>query len=216
MPDFPFQRLGEPTPPGPFRVPNRPINTGFVHCTASSNPNYGIAEIHRDHIIRDFRGFGYHYLITFSGRLLIGRDLEAAPEAQKGYNTGSIAICLQGLKVGDFTEEQFKTLRELVGAIDWAYLREGKPALRWRGHKEVAARDCPVFDYKRVLSLNEKGFVVPKKLVDTPAPVREDAVVGWKQELRDFQARHGLNPDGVVGPATWATIRPYLNLDSEK
>jgi hypothetical protein len=31
--------------------------------------------------------------------------------------------------------------------------------IRFRGHKEVAAKACPVFDYKKVLKLNKNGYM---------------------------------------------------------
>jgi len=40
-----------------------------------------------------------------------------------------------------------------------------------------------------------------------------DGVMGprSKKAIRDFQAQNDLNPDGKVGPKTWAKLAPYLH-----
>lgn len=140
-----------------FKRPNRLINRVFFHCSASDNPKHDNIETIADwHIKRGFSGIGYHYFISKDGKIHNGRNLENVPAAQEGHNTGSIAICLHGLNKDRFTEEQFASLRDLCGQINKAY--NGK--ITFHGHKEVAKKDCPVFDYKKVLNLNSKGHKI--------------------------------------------------------
>ena len=85
-----------------------------------------------------------------------GRSLEKDPAAQKGYNKGSIAICLHGLDVNKFNTLQFNSLIDLCHAIKDCY----NIPIRFRDHTEVSAKSCPVFDYKNVLKLNKNGFIL--------------------------------------------------------
>lgn len=106
------------------------------------------------HKARGWNTVGYHYFIKKDGTLQSGRDLEEVPAAQKGFNVGSIAICLHGLE--SFTEEQFRTLYDLCESINLAY---GKKIV-FRGHCEVNPdKTCPVFNYKEVLGINERGYI---------------------------------------------------------
>lgn len=154
-----------------FIKPNRYINTIFLHCSATDNPRHDNAEwIRRLHINeKGFQDIGYHFFIRKDGTLETARNLEYRPAAQRGYNSGSIAICLSGLE--NFTEAQFFTLEQLLHKIQKAY----NYRLRIRGHKEVAAKECPVFDYANVLNLvNEGSFADPEyylrkeKIKETP------------------------------------------------
>jgi len=54
-----------------------------------------------------------------------------------------------------FSKEQEKALAKLCKDINKAYAGQ----IRFRGHKEVAARECPVYDYKKILKLNDKGLM---------------------------------------------------------
>lgn len=138
-----------------FEKPKRKVNKVFIHCSASDNPDHDTIDVIRDwHVYENgFRDVGYHYFITKAGDIEIGRDIEEIPAAQKGHNTGSIAICLSGLDEDRFTEDQFETLRELCLEIHDAY--DGK--ITFHGHCEVSNKTCPVFDYVSVLELNKKG-----------------------------------------------------------
>ena len=139
-----------------FTKPNREIDRVFLHCSASGNKNHDdVSVIRKWHKQRGWSDVGYHFFIKFDGTLQIGRDIERTPAALRGHNTGTIAICLHGLKDEDFTEEQFETLKELCGDI---FLEH--PDVTFHGHCEVAAKDCPVFDYQDVLNLDEDGQII--------------------------------------------------------
>jgi N-acetylmuramoyl-L-alanine amidase len=138
-----------------FIKPKRPVARVFLHCSASDNPAHdNIATMTAWHLARGFATIGYHFFITKAGVILQGRSLESDPAAQQGHNKGTIAICLHGLEVGKFTAAQFAALRDLTAQIDAAY---GAGRVTFHGHREVAAKACPVFDYKRVLSLDKFG-----------------------------------------------------------
>ena len=138
-----------------------------------------------------------------------------------------VALCLHGLALERFALAQFAVLQALAAAVDAAHL------LRWRGHCEVAAKACPVFDYRRVLGLDARGQRQPHGAteVHTAGTVRlfdrGDQVAQVQQALCDrgaflvvdglfgrateaaviaFQTRAGVTPDGVVGPETWAAL----------
>lgn len=137
-----------------FRKPERLVKKIFIHCSASDNPNHdNISVVKRWHLNRGFRDVGYHYFITSKGERQIGRDLELVPAAQKGHNRNSIAICVHGLK--EFSPQSLHELKRLCLEIDAEYNSE----ITFHGHKEVSNKSCPVFDYRAVLNLDDKGFI---------------------------------------------------------
>lgn len=107
------------------------------------------------HKERGWSGIGYHYFIRKDGTIEGGRDVERIPSAQAGHNTGSIAICVHGLEKKEFTHMQRGALRALCLEIN----RLHGNGLRFRGHCEVAAKTCPVFDYRDWLDLDARGFM---------------------------------------------------------
>ena len=141
-----------------FTKPKRAVSRVFLHCSASDSPAHDdVAVMDKWHRERGFAEVGYHYFITKKGVLQIGRDIEKTPAAQQGHNTGTIAICLHGLKAANFTALQFTVLYLLCQKINAAY--GGK--VTFHGHKEVAAKDCPVFNYRHVLKLDAQGHMMP-------------------------------------------------------
>lgn len=173
-----------------FKKPNRKVTTVFLHCSASDNPAHDNLEtMEAWHRARGFNEIGYHLFITKRGETLVGRSLERIPAAQKGHNTNSIAICLHGLRIDLFTKEQRAELIRVCKDIDKAY----GGGLRFRGHREVANKTCPVFKYKEWLNLDSSGKMMhgvekvvqlianpplpKKKPLTEPKPYKE--VVKW-------------------------------------
>ena len=138
-----------------FRPPKREIERVFLHCSATNVPSHDDVKVIRHwHLQRGWNDVGYHFFITSTGELQIGRRLSHTPAAQKGHNVGTIAICLSGLNPEDFNERQFETLINLCGDMN-----EKIPDLTFHGHCEVSSKLCPVFDYHEVLNLDEFGAI---------------------------------------------------------
>ncbi len=224
-----------------FRKPQRVVERVFLHCSASDNEDHDDVKVIRAWHTkpkpkgRGWSDIGYHYFIQKSGTVQKGRPLGRTPAAQRGHNTGTIAICLHGLEESRFTTAQFRSVIALTRAIDHAY--DGQ--VSFHGHCEVAAKACPVFPYRKVLGLDEHGAIVRPGLEDPYAPGPEpprtvlrvsdrgEAVVvlqsllnrhgaalvedglfgrGTLEAVLAFQKKSGLVVDGVVGPATWRAL----------
>lgn len=145
-----------------IRHGNRPVDTIFVHCSAT-RPDWmeraplaqKVAEITRWHKQRGWDTIGYHWIIDRDGTVVAGRP-EKVPGAHVAkHNTGSIGICLvggHGSSENDpfgknFTPEQDAALRKLIDSI-----KSRTDIKRVRGHNEVAAKACPGFSVKHWLS----------------------------------------------------------------
>lgn len=137
-----------------FIKPNRNVDRVFIHCSASDNPEHDdVAVIRQWHLDRGWSDIGYHFFIQKDGTLQFGRSLERTPAAQKGHNTGTIAICLHGLDINLFTKDQFRTLYSLCDEIDIDY-----NVITFHAHNEVNPnKTCPVFDIQKVLGLSDSG-----------------------------------------------------------
>lgn len=133
----------------------RKVHTVFWHCSASDRPEHDSAEVMEAwHLERGFNEIGYHAFLRKDGTMQMGRSWDKTPAAQASYNYGTLAFCLHGLVETKFTEAQLDTMYELSSALDSL-----EPRLRFRGHREVAAKACPVVDYKRILGLNADGYM---------------------------------------------------------
>lgn len=145
------------------KKPVRTVNKVYIHCSASDNPKHDdIAVIRRWHMSpsvsdpsKPWADVGYHFFIRKDGKIQYGRSLEKTPAAQSGHNKGTIAICCHGLKKELFTSIQLKALQLLCQEIDLAYNRH----ITFHGHCEVAAKTCPVLDYKHLLNLDMLGHM---------------------------------------------------------
>lgn len=162
-----------------FQKPSRAVKRVFVHCSASDHANHdNVATMRKWHKQRGWSDVGYHYFIRKDGTLELGRPISKTPAAQGGKknlrkgrktpagNRGTIAICCHGLKKEKFTNAQFKTLRRLCREIHDAY----NGGVTFHGHREVAYKECPVFDYKKVLGLDSNGRMTRSAVVDHVAP----------------------------------------------
>lgn len=198
-----------------FTKPNRAVDRVFLHCSASDNPSHdNVATMRKWHKARGWKDVGYHLFIRKSGQLENGRSLETTPAAQAGNNMGTIAICLHGLDEDKFTEAQFDTLRALCIEINNAYSGN----LTFHGHREVAAKACPVFDYKSKLKLdnfgrlgltgaNKQPLVDAKTREPDDLPVLRRGARGPAVVL--LQKMLLLKDDGIFGPRTETVVKEF-------
>ena len=201
------------------------------HCSASDRLEHDSAEVMDAwHKARGFAEIGYHLFVRKDGSMQLGRDWGKDPDAQQWHNNGSLAFCLHGLRLEKFTDAQILTMKNLADALD------AQKPFRWRGHREVAAKLCPVVDYKKILGLDAEGFrsrIKPEKppltwnssvlrIFDRGASVvglQEalnrrgaflvvDGIFGRATDMavRAFQAENNLEIDGLVGHKTWAKL----------
>lgn len=207
-----------------FTKPKRAISRVFLHCSASDRPEHdNVATMREWHKARGWSDVGYHLFIRKNGTIEPGRSLELTPAAQAGHNTGTIAICLHGLEASKFTGAQFNSLITLCHEIERAY--DGK--VTFHGHREVAAKACPVFDYRAVLKLDAKGRMGTAPLPSTdpeeerdPAPVfptlRRGASGAAVRALQDLLnaalGKPALTLDGDFGPATERAVQEFQRI----
>lgn len=137
-----------------FVAPKRLVKRVFIHCSASDNPEHDdIAIIRQWHLERGFSDVGYHFFIKKNGTIQRGRNIEVKPAAQENNNAHTIAICCAGLS--KFTDAQFDSLKKLAASI-----HRKIPNATFHGHCEVnSSKTCPVFDYKSLLGLDNKGIM---------------------------------------------------------
>lgn len=213
-----------------FKKPKRKITKVFLHCTAYPHGDLigldlvkAVSQWHRN---RGWKDIGYHFIIDLAGNIYEGRSIEAIPAAQRGYNSHSIAICVDGLN--KFTDISLRTVKEFCYSIDNVY----DNGVTFHGHCEVNKyKTCPVFNYKSLLNLDSRGYIesTNHKLPDIPMLTmtstgstvitlqkRLDIVDKYNNLLIDgifgrdtynavvnFQKSVDLEPDGIVGPLTW-------------
>lgn len=143
-----------------FTKPKRHVDRVFIHCTASDK-DLTVGQIRAMHKRRGWNDIGYHFLIRRDGEIKAGRPLEKTPAAQLGNNTGTIAICLNGLET--YTIEQIRSLIDFCVAVDDAYQDDdgtlSVPLVSFHGHCEVANKLCPVLAYREILRLDEGGHM---------------------------------------------------------
>lgn len=213
----------EPNPGYAFTRPKRAVDRIFLHCSASDRPEHDDVEIMRRWHTdprpkgRGWADVGYHLFIKKGGTVQDGRSLERTPAAQRGANTRTIAICLHGLKAENFTHAQRESLVALCKQIDEAYSGN----VTFHGHREVAAKACPVFDYQSWLNLDWRGrprweladdSIVADQTEPKLLPVlylndHGDAVVLLQKLLnRELPLEDALPVDGTFGQATGETV----------
>jgi hypothetical protein len=222
-------KIGGPWPAW-LTLPKRKVDTVFIHCSASDRPEHDDVSVMRAwHLQRGWSDVGYHLFIKKGGTAQLGRPWETVPAAQEGHNSGSLAICLHGLLEEKFTPAQFEMLRVVCDElnVEKQELSHGASRLRFRGHCEVAAKACPVFDYRRVLGLSSEGFLNPEAtgaiVTSTPAFTTRQATAGIltvgdrgdavkKLQLALNQRGEFLVVDGAFGKATEAAVRRLQRL----
>lgn len=187
----------------------RHLDTIFVHCTATRaewwagrRSSEKAAECKRWHLDRGFTTVGYNYFVDRDGTVTEARPIEKMPAAQKGHNTGSVAIALWGGHGGDqddkfednFTPEQDRALRKLI-----AQLRMEYPSItKVRGHNEVSAKQCPCFQVTPWLNSAETVKKPERKKISQTKTIQASSVAKMASVATPLV--------GVVGGLPWQNL----------
>ena len=124
----------------------RQINKLIVHCSDTANDHEVTVDDIRDWHIDDngWSDIGYHYVITRTGNVHAGRPVEQIGAHCKGYNAGSIGVCLIGTDA--FTASQFKALKNLYSMLGNIFT-----GITLHGHRDfTATKTCPNFDVAEI------------------------------------------------------------------
>jgi N-acetylmuramoyl-L-alanine amidase-like protein len=145
------QEWGAAPPRGTF-APRGRLRELIVHHTAFATSGIGgtsfeaearhMRAIQRWHFDRAFITIGYHFVISPSGRVFAGRPVNTLGAHTKGFNTGTVGICL----MGNFELEQ-PAPAALAALHDVrTELVPGGATVPLRGHREHpghASTACP-------------------------------------------------------------------------
>ena len=108
----------------------------IVHCSAT-DILHSVEDVHDWHKKRGWSGCGYHFFITKDGEIQRGRPISTIGSHCKGHNSGSIGICLAGLK--EFKQPQVESFLELKD-----FLEEQLPnPVTYHPHNEFSPKTCP-------------------------------------------------------------------------
>jgi len=111
----------------------------------------GAHEIRKWHVDPKPKGngwldIGYHWVIKRDGTIEDGRDVNRVGAHTKGYNTGSLGICMvggvneDGNPSDNFTKEQWHSMELMARGI-----KAMIPHITIHGHNEYANKACPSF-----------------------------------------------------------------------
>lgn len=123
-----------------------------IHCSATPpSLDVGAKEIDEWHKKRGFARIGYNAVIRRIGEIEQGREEGEELAHARGYNKGSLAICLvggvndEGTPKANFTAAQWRALRQ------WIDERRARiPNAELLGHRDLPGvlKDCPCFDVR--------------------------------------------------------------------
>lgn len=140
---------------------NRKVNLLVIHCSATPpSMDIGARWIRKLHMSPDpndsskpWSDIGYHGVIRRDGTYEDGRDINRTGAHVRGYNTGSIGVCLvggvdeNGKAEDNFTDAQYKTL-SLICRGAKAIIKD----LTIHGHNEFDKnKACPCFSVQKWL-----------------------------------------------------------------
>jgi N-acetylmuramoyl-L-alanine amidase len=127
----------------------RPINSIFIHCSATPDGrDVTVEQIRKMHLKNGWNDIGYHFVIYRDGSVLPGRPISQIGAHAKGYNTGSIGICY----IGGMNKENTKAADTRTPAQQESLIWLVKELIRTfgtlkiYGHNQVSAKSCPCFD----------------------------------------------------------------------
>lgn len=133
----------------------RIVDEIIIHCSYTpSSMDIGVEEIRKWHTDPKPKGngwsdIGYHFVITRSGDIQVGRPLERTGAHTKGHNKGTIGICwVGGMNEAKDAAEDNRTdiQKELMLALIDTLIERFPTIKKISGHRDYANRDCPCYN----------------------------------------------------------------------
>jgi len=126
-----------------------------IHCSATP-PSLDVGEewIRALHIDKGWSDIGYNVVIRRSGKIDIGRPLDAVGAHVKGFNSRSVGVCLiggvneAGEPDANYSPEQYDALELTIRFLQATY-----PQALVQGHRDFpdVNKACPCFDVREWL-----------------------------------------------------------------
>lgn len=141
-----------------------------VHCSATkAKHDINVDDIDRWHKEKGWSEIGYHFVITRDGTIENGRMVDEVGAHARGFNKGTLGICLvggldpKGKPEDNFTDEQKASLSKLIKELYEAY-----PIKFIVGHRDLpkVSKACPCFKVSDFLAeiglFGDYGFTKEK------------------------------------------------------
>lgn len=193
-----------------------------------------IKQIHQWHLNNGWSGCGYHFLVRKDGSIYRGRPENKLGAHTQNNNTGSIGICFEGsYNREQMTQTQLRSGQELVAYLCDKYKLNKAQVYK---HKDFNSTDCPGskfpfeeikkgavqiksyadrlkeecskqgLQYKCTVKYGAKGNIT--RIIQEILGISVDGIFGSQtlQSVKDFQQKHGLVIDGIVGEKTWSKL----------
>jgi hypothetical protein len=114
------------------------VITHLVVHHSASHPSTTVAEILKWHTERGFSTWGYHKIITDDGVIHSCRPESEVPASIKGFNKGTLAVCLTGSFSRD-TPTQWQLISLQLQIQEW---KTRFPSAKIIAHRDIAATEC--------------------------------------------------------------------------
>ena len=122
-----------------------------VHHSATSVDDTTVDDIRKWHVIDNgWDAIGYHWVITGLGILHYTRPITMQGAHAKGFNNGSLGVCL----IGNNEEQENRWRREQLYALHslWLAISRVIKDLDVYGHRDITDRTvCPGIDIRPLL-----------------------------------------------------------------
>ncbi|MGQ8334910.1 peptidoglycan recognition protein family protein [Sunxiuqinia sp. A32] len=177
--------------------------------------------------------FCYHYGIRKNGEIVQANELSDIVWHCSGQNTSAVGIMLEGNFAGPGHElgtsaptgEQLKAIENLVNFLlkslqlsnydVFGHYHFGKPACPGYIIQEWIEKKRPETNFMNKVEVEKSATNVQKLLKKLDYAVgKADGIMGVKTlaAIKNFQADHQLEVDGIVGPQTWNTLTKLTSL----
>lgn len=114
------------------------VITHLVVHHSASHPSTTVEEILKWHLERGFSTWGYHKIITDDGVVHSCRPESEVPASIKGFNKGTLAVCLTGSFSRD-VPTQWQLISLQLQIQEW---KTKYPLAKIIAHRDIAATEC--------------------------------------------------------------------------